>query len=287
MADFRSIATTNFATSEVSSLVITKPAGLAVGDLMVAILSKSDTINSQDSDINTASGWTLRGERKFNDSEGELNIQTKVAASGDVAAGNFTFTTDNPCFVGGAIVAVSDPASGAEFQSIEMDSTGSVTVLSNTSALTPLVANTLIIVAIASQTGSDTTTSTFTSTPSITFTERADFVRDSAQDDPSLAIATGVHTGTAEITAYGATLSNAALTASSLILINPQVNATAAVSPMDVPPAINGVVATNNVVADVPHLAVEPTVNGLILRANNNIWRNPDKPTTNWNNLPK
>jgi len=287
MADFRSIATTNFATSEVSSLVITKPAGLAVGDLMVAILSKSDTINSQDSDINTASGWTLRGERKFNDSDGELNIQTKVAASGDVAAGNFTFTTDNPCFVGGVIVAVSDPASGAEFQSIEMDSTGSVTVLSNTSALTPLVANTLIIVAIASQTGNDTTTSAFSSTPSITFTERADFVRGSVTDDPSLAIATGVYTGTSEITAYGATLSNAALTASSLILINPQVNATAAVSPMDVPPAINGVVATNDVSLDVGHMDTEPVVNGLISKKTPTPWRNPDKPSSNWNNLPK
>ena len=287
MADFRSIATTNFATSEVSSFVITKPAGLAVGDLMVAILSKSDTINSQDSDINTASGWTLRGERKFNDSNGELNIQTKVAASGDVAAGNFTFTTDNPCFVGGAIVAVSDPASGAEFQSIEMDSTETVTILSNTSALTPIVANTLIIAAIASQTGNDTTTSAFSSTPSITFIERADFVRDSVQDGPSLAIATGVYTGTAEITAYGATLSNAALTASSLILINPQVNATAAVSPMDVPPAINGVVATNDVSLDVGHMDTEPVVNGLISKKTPTPWRNPDKPSSNWNNLPK
>lgn len=82
-------------TTHASTLTITKPTSLAVGDLMVALLySVSTTTNWA-----TLSGWTLIGSTSESTSTTAIvTILAKVADSGDVAASNFTFTPDSSSF---------------------------------------------------------------------------------------------------------------------------------------------------------------------------------------------
>lgn len=82
---FRSQSTTSFANATTS--VVTKPTGLAVGDLMIAQFSADSTAYT----YTPASGFTL-----IDTITGGANrmskIYYKVADSSDVAASNFTFT---------------------------------------------------------------------------------------------------------------------------------------------------------------------------------------------------
>lgn len=109
---FRSSAT-NTVTSG-SSIAVTKPSGLAVGDLMIAVLAC-------DVGINTPTGWTSLG-----------GITTlihnaafwKLADANDVAASSFTFTFTTSVGLGAAagILAFQNPlASGPIDQYLNLD----------------------------------------------------------------------------------------------------------------------------------------------------------------------
>ena len=79
--------------SNSASVTVTKPTGLAVDDLIVAVIYAHDTSGSPG--LNTPSGWTLVGSnaRAMTGSDiMEYAIFYKKAASGDVAASNFTFS---------------------------------------------------------------------------------------------------------------------------------------------------------------------------------------------------
>lgn len=92
MATYQSSQTTTFAAA--SSVTITKPTSLAVGDLLVAHLYFDDGSGSPGS-YTIPSGWTeqfnvLTTGASFNPCR--LQVLIKVADSADVAASNFTFT---------------------------------------------------------------------------------------------------------------------------------------------------------------------------------------------------
>jgi hypothetical protein len=72
-------------------LVIAKPTGLAVGDLMVAGIW-ADRDGGSSAAISTLSGWTSQISLNTGSGNGAISVQTKVADSGDVAASDFTFT---------------------------------------------------------------------------------------------------------------------------------------------------------------------------------------------------
>ena len=76
-------------TSDGTALVLTKPVGLAVGDLLVAGIFVANQANNTSS-LNTPSGWTLQEAVEAN-TQFELAVYLKTATSGDVAASNFTF----------------------------------------------------------------------------------------------------------------------------------------------------------------------------------------------------
>lgn len=282
MATFESIATTNFPGADTTSVVITKPTGLAVGDLMIAFLGKGDAINPGTSDIQTASGWTARGNIKNGD--GELNVQSKVADSADVAASNFTFTADEACSLGGALMRVSG---FGRWEGVEFDFDGGGTTISYTSAQTPLLANSLVVTAFFGLSGSATSYSAYTSTPSITFTERADFNNTSASDGPSMAVATGVYSGTSQITAYGRTSSVAHIDSGCIIVITPATSPTVDISHLAIIPTVESVTASQvNVSTDVGHTAITPTLNGIETdnSSDRTQWVNEESTTTTWTN---
>lgn len=85
-ATFQSAASDAVVDDADTSLVVTKPSGLAVGDLMVAVASSTDSRT-----VAPPGGWTT-----FEDTSNGTNrtsVHTKIADAGDAAASNFTFTT--------------------------------------------------------------------------------------------------------------------------------------------------------------------------------------------------
>ena len=67
-----------------TSLVITKPTGLAAGDLLVFIGGTASGLS-----YNTPSGWT--SQVASDTANGNIQVLSKVADSSDAAASNFTF----------------------------------------------------------------------------------------------------------------------------------------------------------------------------------------------------
>ena len=111
-------------TSTTTTVVITKPTNLAVGDFMIANIVQNEDSNSQSLSNATATGWTLVAGEQFGSSGNNTwwgTIFYKVATATDVAATNFTFTgdTDADDIQGGIAafsgVAVTGGVSGGPF----------------------------------------------------------------------------------------------------------------------------------------------------------------------------
>lgn len=112
---YESVQTTAFATkSSGGTVVIAKPTGLALNDFLVVHLSQV-VASGSNADWNTPSGWTLllnQNESGNANSEARLTVFYKIADSGDVAASNFTFTTNTAaCLAGGALYRISGGSS--------------------------------------------------------------------------------------------------------------------------------------------------------------------------------
>lgn len=166
--------------ASVSSIVITKPTGLAVGDLMVAALAMHDSADANRT-FSTPSGWTLATNSTTGQST--LRVRTaifsKVADSSDAAASNFTFSLSGSVgYVSGVLARITGQATPAiNVSESDASNTASLTAYSATTALTPdTVTNSLILFNVAG-TDSDAdldTVSGYATTPSATYTELAD-----------------------------------------------------------------------------------------------------------------
>jgi hypothetical protein len=92
----RGTATT--ATSTSSTLTISKPAGIAVGDILIANFSESDNKSNLLANV-SSTGWTLIDGRNLGTNNTRGTILYKIAIATDVVTTNYTFTlntgTDN------------------------------------------------------------------------------------------------------------------------------------------------------------------------------------------------
>lgn len=190
------------------SVTITKPTGLAVGDLMVAFIAY--WAGGATRTITTPSGWT--SVQKADGTDGGMAIFTKVANSGDVSASDFTFSISAS---GDCIAGTLHRIDGYSSQgSSEQDSTGTPASasLSYTTAITPTVLNNLILIGWA---GCDATwtgtpsAGSYTTTPSKTITEVSDVGVKSGDHGLCLAVAKIENTGnTDQITNRGVTFND-------------------------------------------------------------------------------
>ncbi len=81
--------------------VVVKPVGLTTGDLMVAHITFAD-----DATITDPTDWTeIRQDRTATNSDRSSYLGWKIADAGDVAATDFTFTSDMSATSAGAITA--------------------------------------------------------------------------------------------------------------------------------------------------------------------------------------
>lgn len=175
---YESVQTTAFATkTSGQTVIITKPTGLAVGDYLIAHLSQVITSGSN-ANWNTPSGWTSLlnlNESGNTNSKARLTVFYKVADSSDVAASNFTFTTNTAsCLAGGSLYRVSG---GATINGT-IDGAIDTTTPTFTNTITPSASDSLILFMVTGADAGDTTGSVSSyaiTTDNPTWTERYDF----------------------------------------------------------------------------------------------------------------
>lgn len=195
------------------AITITKPASLAVGDLMVAVLMHGGS--STGVTTVTATDWT----NEFNTTQLQNHgiwFLYKVATAGDVAASDFTFTTNHDGTgtgkIGGCILRIDGQAQATFEQSTggTTSNADSVNVSVGSLSLTPTYNNSLLILAIGganAESGATTVSAQAINGTNPSWTERID-ISNVDGGDTVFSVSTGVLVTAAQITTLTATLSN-------------------------------------------------------------------------------
>ena len=272
MSTYESIQTA----SGTTSVVITKPTGLAVGDLLVAGIHGNDD-NGSTVALTTPAGWTLDEAQTVDTNSGVLSVFTKTADSADVAASNFTFasTGDAARNMQGGLLRISN--FGILAGETSSNGSGAASTLTST-GFTPTRANTLFVAFTGlSSTGTGSTVTSFTLTTSNpTWTERADFTEAIA----TKFISFGVHTATRPETTDTGTITvtynqNSSQRMMIVLALSPKVNGS--VTPIT---KVNGYAYTGVQSAKVNAISDDATTNTSKYTG----WQNETLPTTNWQN---
>lgn len=261
-------ASHNTDTSLGTSPVVTKPTGLAVGDLMIAGIMVVDGGTAS-----TPSNWAL--QETDNVGQLALYIFTKFADSSDVAASNFTFTTDQAAF--GSLFRIT----GAT----EIDVSTSVTFGNNSSTtktaagVTPTLGNLLYMIFAGGTDG--------VAAPS--FSNYA-----MATSNPSWSEAFDFNSGIAGFGAAYATRSASTATGNySVDLTNQTVNTDSITILLVVSDRVDVVNSPTNIPITVsvptPMAAaqISVTVNDPVDTATAQDWTNTTKSSTTWSNVSK
>jgi len=276
--------------SGVDGVTITKPTGLAVGDMLVAGITTVGTSTA----LETPSGWTAVNELQHISGNNNFwyGTYSKIADSGDVAASNFTFRNSADGAMGGILIRISNPINGEpSYDVVGRDTTGDSTP-TFTAAGTPITADSLLIALYSLFDAPTITYSSYNSTPSKTWTEIAEYTWVVGGYDPVISAAWANATNVDEITQYGATLSNtpSVNVVGALLIISAPTNATGTNTLLSVSPAIfeNAGVevggAGTSALLEVSPSFFDQSGRGTVMP----VWTNTDKPATpTWTNQDK
>lgn len=140
-------------TSSTTSLTITKPIDLQVGDLMIANITQRGSESNA-----TSTGWTRQTSYVVSTTNRSATILYKVATSTDVAASNFTFTVTSATSIAGGITAFRgvNTASGGGIEVMGTVATGNSTGPIAPSQITTLTNNAMVVF-LGQISGSDVT----------------------------------------------------------------------------------------------------------------------------------
>lgn len=290
---YQSVTTTAWA-SHGGTITINKPASLAVGDLMIAVIGNDNTTN-----VSPRTGWSsLAGVPNAITTDGSTNgrrigLQYKIADASDVAASNFTWTTGDRA-VGAIFRISSDETPVIQFNSAEVNNSATP---SYANGLTPLTVDSLLLLigmTRGANAGSGGITSDYAiATDNPTWTERYDTGIDSGADDITFFAATAPRTqqtatGNSSVVFTGSDAADSDSCAYLLAVVESTgdqnltpdtINAVSAVPTPTLTASATLAPDSVNAVSTVP----TPTLN-----TKNNPWTNtPKSPTPSWTNTPK
>lgn len=253
-----------------TSVVVTKPSGLAVGDLMIAKVLVFDSSTA----ITTPSGWTLLTSRTTA-TFSKISCFYIVATSTEVAASNFTFSFTSAQ----SSIAVIARING-----------GYLPTLGTGVPFTPAGIETLaLVIGYGGDNGSRTTNfnnQSLTGGMSPTFTEIYDTPRGTTAAI-SLAIAHAIYTSMSQITAFGVNAQSTIDESSSiLIYLEAQASATAQISHLDSLATPIGLESTNTATTQISHIDTTPSLSGLESKnsSDSTQWINETTNPTTWIN---
>lgn len=270
-----------------ASVTITKPTGLAEGDLMIAVC---EGYGASGVVVDTASGWTSAIAPNLTLMCSK--IQTKIADASDVAASDFTFTGSGAVYsmLAGTVMRVTGvpPSSFVDATDSDSDGSASSATISFTTTASPSNDGFLIISSFGAAATANTGTigSYVASDGTLSWTELHDYTEDVASEDPIIGAAYAIQTTATALTSYGATLSTSkTLHVGALAVFQAIRNETGTNTLLSVSPTSftqngsAGTTGTNTLVEVSPtHLsqsgsATTPTQ-----------WSNESKPSTSWTN---
>ncbi len=273
------IAVASSATTAVaiaSTCVITKPTGLAAGDLMIAMVG--GLLNTA-ADYTAPGGWTVsQGATTGGES---CRIFYKVADSGDAAATNFTFSGSGSEYIGGAMIRVTGQSGDVSIFSQQQSNDNNFA----SADLTPNAADSLLLF-FGFTTGSATGLSSYACAVSNpTWTEEFDFGSTAPATDLAFSLGYAVR---AAATATGDfTAGNSGTTIGFFMSLSPLLNVTASPSvitttvTIEAPSVSAGASITTTVVT------TTVTVQSPTVTTGEGMWTNQDKSSSSWTNQNK
>lgn len=256
--ELASLATTSH--SNTTLLTITKPSGLAVGDLMICHYEHTDTVDT----IQTLSGWTHE-VANVNIGTTYTGLQWKVADSSDVAASQFQWNATGTMRVAGALLRITG------YSSSDLLNDNRATVSNSNSpsfanTVTPGSTDSLMLMFLVAGSLGGGTPPTFASyaiaTDNPTWTEQYDIVDGTTSE---LALATAPRSAATATGNSSVTIGNDGATDSLCILVSipVSVDATASVSSLTLTATITTPVAIGSANATTTSLSLTATINTL------------------------
>ena len=256
-----------------STIVIDKPTGLAVGDLMVALVHKDD------GNVGTCSltGWTAIDSYDDSAISGDYMFSLyKIADSADAAASNFTFTLGETKVTGGAILRITGFNNIAPINQhgVGTDGTSNTSVVFSAGAVTP-TENCLIIFAIFEDAGAITNSAYAITNNNPSWTEVVD---QSDGSNVTMAVAWAYRPELTSTGNYSATASSSTRAVGFLIAIgNAVVEVNDIVTVSDITPISSPTLTTSETITVTDELED--------ISANN--WTNQSKNSSVWTNTTK
>lgn len=284
MASYRSIATN---TAAAGTVVVTKPSGLAAGDLMIAFCSQVNTPGSW----NTPSGWTSLGAIT---TPGDLDVSVfaKKADSSDAAASDFTFTYSASSKVEAVLYAVSGTfasTSNIYAQSIIAATEAVTDVLRGATGITPYSASSLLIMYIYggfSDSDNNSISNYLVQTDNPTWTERAEIQDNGGTNTVRIGTATATRTEVTDTGYFQADISTGAINASGnvgvLLAIQDTANGSVSPSVISMVASVEAPTATgSSAVTIASPVGITATVPSVTATGGTNdaLWKNQDKPS--------
>lgn len=287
-------SSTSVAPAKQTNAVFPKPAGLALGDLLVLVIFNSlDASSGTATSVATPSGWTslLALGTTY-----KTQVLHTIADSGDVGATNFTFPIPDTTsvFSGGKLFRISAGAviSGGFYTGIE--TTVNTVAGPFVGSLDITSANNILFMSILGTTGSGSTGSTENYTVSgsnPTWTEQYDEIDTSSSPDQQFSIASAPLATGRELTSFQATYSAGSWANSlgALFYVSTPLSATGTNALLSVSPTTfgnTGVEVGGNGV-NALHQAQPEFFSQLGKGTSPTIWTNEAKPSTTWTNEQK
>ncbi len=259
---------------------IIKPASLADGDFMIAMLGQGNNVSAG----YTRTDWTALHSIDYG--SGFLTILAKIADSTDAAASDFLFSTVNSSADTslGALFRIS----GASFTSpaININSDTDTEDTDTTPTYTPGIAvrgasSLLMMGAFATGDATNTTSAYAIATDDPTWTERVDF-DEAGSADSSLAIATATRTETTDTGTFGLTFAGTPTTTIGFILSIQESGAGVTVSPavIDLTASIQAPAITGGAIVSPAVITVTASVQAPTVTAGTGKWSNKGKTGT-------
>ena len=295
-------STSTASTNNANNVVVTKPTGVQVGDLLLIAVPGLGNATATCSGFSTAIN-------DFADFSGglqdlSLTLLYRIADSSDVSASNYTVDPNLGATDSGvvAMLRVTGWTSGNPLFASAADSSSqdaaSFTINPTGLSITRPGACLLLMLNLFGANNSPYSTATFSGysvtsgVANPTWTEVIDTTfQTSSGPTGSFALAYANTTDTSNITEFlvnGATDAGGTDDTERILLcvLCEPVNSTTDLSHINVAPTIHAPTVTQvHAAPDISHNAVVPTVNGIPTRATAPTqWQNEDKPTTNWEN---
>lgn len=281
MASYGSIQTATLDPGE-TAIIITKPSGLAAGDLMIALLAVTGPNQSY-----TASGWDELFAQNIPNFNYKMNCLVKVADSSDAAASNFTFNVNaSGDSKVGALLRVTGTFVGTGNCIFDKDVVTSDTTPTFTGGVTPLTSTSLLIMGCFSGTlGTSSNYAIANNNP--TWTERADISVNDAEDI-SLSVATADYASASATGDYSLSITDGTESGGYIIAISDTANVSSTLTPLTMGSTMPNLAFSSDVSATLTPLIVGSVLPTLTATSENGEWTDQSKNAVDdWDNQTK